>query len=152
MKKLEKQMQSGRSMVEMMGVIALVGLLSIGGIYGYRQAHNAYRATALRDIVLQGKLAVETAKRGATENTLKLYAQKTSINCPSGSCATMTENGRKKTFSLSSQETKGVCERILERTEELNNLGITVSPESCDGSTVLITFSFDVVARHSLSQ
>ena len=149
MKKIEKQTQSGRSMVEMIGVIAIIGLLSIGGIYAYRQAHNAYRATALRDIVLQGKLAVETAKRGATANTLKLYAQKTSINCPSGSCATMTESDRKKTFSLSSQETKGVCERILERTEELNNLGITVSPESCGESTVTLTFSFTVKARGS---
>ena len=150
MKKLEKQMQSGRSMVEMIGVIAIMGLLSVGGIYGYRQAHNAYRATALRDIVLQGKLVVETAKRGATANTLQLYAQKTSLNCPSsGSCATMTESGRKKTFSLSSQEPKGVCEKILERKEELNNIGITVSPTSCGKSTVTLTFSFSVKARGS---
>lgn len=30
--------QSGRSMVEMLGVLAIIGVLSVGGIAGYRQA------------------------------------------------------------------------------------------------------------------
>ena len=30
--------QSGRSMVEMLGVLAIIGVLSIGGIAGYRAA------------------------------------------------------------------------------------------------------------------
>ena len=36
--------QSGRSMVEMLGVLAIIGVLSIGGIAGYRQAMTAHRA------------------------------------------------------------------------------------------------------------
>ena len=39
-----KQNQSGRSMVEMLGVLAIVGVLSIGGIMGYSYAIDKYRA------------------------------------------------------------------------------------------------------------
>ena len=34
----QKLMQSGRSMIEMLGVLAVVGVLSIGGVAGYRYA------------------------------------------------------------------------------------------------------------------
>jgi len=30
--------QSGRSMVEMLGVLAIIGVLSVGGIAGYKMA------------------------------------------------------------------------------------------------------------------
>ena len=36
--------QSGRSMTEMLGVLAVIGVLSIGGIQGYTYAMNKYRA------------------------------------------------------------------------------------------------------------
>lgn len=45
--------QSGRSMVEMLGVLAVVGVLSIGGIMGYSYAVDKYRANqVLQDIRL----------------------------------------------------------------------------------------------------
>jgi len=34
--------ESGRSMVEMLGVLAIIGVLSIGGIAGYTQAMKKY--------------------------------------------------------------------------------------------------------------
>ena len=37
--------ESGRSMVETLGVLAIMGLLAIGGIIGYRWAMDKYRAT-----------------------------------------------------------------------------------------------------------
>jgi len=37
MKRINKN-ESGRSMVEMLGVLAIIGVLSVGGIYGYRYA------------------------------------------------------------------------------------------------------------------
>ena len=36
--------ESGRSMVEMLGVLAIIGVLSVGGIAGYTTAMNKYRA------------------------------------------------------------------------------------------------------------
>ena len=36
--------EDGRSMTEMLGVLAIIGVLSIGGIQGYTYAMNKYRA------------------------------------------------------------------------------------------------------------
>ena len=41
---MKKVNESGRSMVEMLGVLAIIGVLSIGGIAGYTMAMNRYRA------------------------------------------------------------------------------------------------------------
>ncbi len=41
-----KKNESGRSMVEMLGVLAIMGLLSIGGVIGYRWAMDMYYASA----------------------------------------------------------------------------------------------------------
>ena len=44
-----KKLESGRSMVEMLGVLAIIGVLSIGGIAGYVLSMNRYRANAILD-------------------------------------------------------------------------------------------------------
>ena len=41
--------ESGRSMVEMLGVLAIVGVISIGGIAGYNYGMNRYRTNELLD-------------------------------------------------------------------------------------------------------
>ena len=48
--------ESGRSMVEMLGVLAIIGVLSIGGIAGYTMAMNRYRANEVIDAA--SKMAV----------------------------------------------------------------------------------------------
>ena len=46
--------QSGRSMVEMLGTLAIIGVLSIGGIAGYSYGMDKYRAnTIINDIMLR---------------------------------------------------------------------------------------------------
>ena len=49
MKSLYKNEQSGRSMVEMLGVLAIIGVLSIGGISGYSKAMAKYRVNKTLD-------------------------------------------------------------------------------------------------------
>ncbi len=44
-----KTNETGRSMVEMLGVLAIIGVLSIGGIAGYVSAMNRYRANEVLD-------------------------------------------------------------------------------------------------------
>ena len=48
MKKLKSE--SGRSMVEMLGVLAIIGVLSVGGIAGYSLSMRRHRANAVVDI------------------------------------------------------------------------------------------------------
>ena len=42
--KMKKNNEFGRSMVEMLGVLAIIGVLSVGGIAGYTTAMNSHRA------------------------------------------------------------------------------------------------------------
>lgn len=49
MKNLYKNEQSGRSMVEMLGVLAIIGVLSIGGIAGYSKAMAKFRVNKTLD-------------------------------------------------------------------------------------------------------
>ena len=57
-KKSNKQQQSGRSMVEMLGVLAIIGVLSIGGIAGYTLSMRRYRANQVLDAVNKYALVV----------------------------------------------------------------------------------------------
>ncbi len=43
MKNLNVKNQNGRSMIEMLGVLAIIGVLSVGGIAGYSKAMTKYR-------------------------------------------------------------------------------------------------------------
>ena len=49
--------QSGRSMVEMLGVLAIIGVLSIGGIAGYTLSMRRHRANQIVDYA--SKLAMD---------------------------------------------------------------------------------------------
>ena len=49
MKKLKSQ--SGRSMVEMLGVLAIIGVLSVGGIAGYSLSMRRHRANGVVDLI-----------------------------------------------------------------------------------------------------
>jgi type II secretory pathway pseudopilin PulG len=41
--------ESGRSMIEMLGVLAIIGVLSVGGIAGYSKAMSKYRTNKMID-------------------------------------------------------------------------------------------------------
>ena len=46
-----KKLESGRSMVEMLGVLAIIGVLSVGGIAGYSLSMRRHRANGVADTV-----------------------------------------------------------------------------------------------------
>ena len=58
--------ESGRSMVEMLGVLAIIGVLSIGGIAGYSMAMNRYRANEALDMATKFAVVLYSAKQTAT--------------------------------------------------------------------------------------
>ena len=49
--KLFKHNQTGRSMVEMLGVLAIIGVLSVGGIAGYSKAMYKHKMNKMTDII-----------------------------------------------------------------------------------------------------
>lgn len=61
--------QSGRSMIEMLGVLAIIGVLSVGGIAGYSKAMMKFKINKIIDQVTH-----------IATNTRTLYAQQTSYS------------------------------------------------------------------------
>ena len=53
-----KKHESGRSMVEMLGVLAIIGVLSVGGIAGYSLSMRRHRANGIADIASKYALAI----------------------------------------------------------------------------------------------
>lgn len=49
MTKIKATQESGRSMVEMLGVLAIIGVLSVGGIAGYSQAMGKFKVSKTMD-------------------------------------------------------------------------------------------------------
>ncbi len=63
--------ETGRSMVEMLGVLAIIGVLSVGGIAGYTTAMNKHRANELLQQASLRAVAVSTQiQRGINNPTL----------------------------------------------------------------------------------
>lgn len=61
---LTKNEQSGRSMVEMLGVLAIIGVLSVGGISGYSKAMTKFKITKTFDQVSMTVANVRTLYSG----------------------------------------------------------------------------------------
>lgn len=61
MKNLFKNEQSGRSMVEMLGVLAIIGVLSVGGISGYSKAMAKFKLTKAQDQITMLIMNIRTA-------------------------------------------------------------------------------------------
>lgn len=61
MKNLFKNEQSGRSMVEMLGVLAIIGVLSVGGIAGYSKAMAKFKLTKAQDQLTMMIMNIRTA-------------------------------------------------------------------------------------------
>ena len=53
-----KKLESGRSMVEMLGVLAIIGVLSVGGIAGYSLSMRRHRANGIVDLVSKYALVI----------------------------------------------------------------------------------------------
>ena len=72
-----KMLQSGRSMVEMLGTLAIIGVLSVGGIVGYSYGMDKYRANqTINDIMLMGVDIITQTSRGVVP-TLSEWGTKT---------------------------------------------------------------------------
>ena len=49
---MKKANESGRSMVEMLGVLAIIGVLSVGGVAGYHYAMDTLKTQVLPKVVV----------------------------------------------------------------------------------------------------
>ena len=71
-----KTNESGRSMIEMLGVLAIIGVLSVGGIAGYSKAMNKFKTNKVADNVSMLVANIKTiyAQQNSYKDLTKGYA------------------------------------------------------------------------------
>jgi type II secretory pathway pseudopilin PulG len=123
--------ESGRSMVEMLGVLAIIGVLSIGGIAGYTMAMNRYRANEIVNAVVQA--AVECRTRGTfSENEITASGLTFSgTKCTKG-------NGVVGFMVTSSLDIARLVCKTLKPYNQLNS-GTPGGPTTCEGNGADLT-------------
>lgn len=72
-KEMIRKKEQGRSMVEMLGVLAIIGVLSIGGIAGYTMSINRHKANQIVD--MGSKLSVLAQTKGVDPNNIQAVAE-----------------------------------------------------------------------------
>ena len=127
-----KKVQQGRSMIEMLGVLAIIGVLSIGGLAGYTMAMNRHRANTVLDFAAKSGVIAQTQGDGSTKidttdcKNASLMGQEVSISQIDKIEAEREANGVTKvtvTFK-SSDGTGGVSQALASR------IGITTAKTS----------------------
>ncbi len=66
-----KKYESGRSMIEMLGVLAIIGVLSIGGLAGYTMAMKRNKVNGIIDYAANCAIAIQSsgnASRGVDDS------------------------------------------------------------------------------------
>ena len=120
--------ESGRSMVEMLGVLAIIGVLSIGGIAGYTMAMNRFRANEAIDI--------------ANKYASLVFAQNQTLLARTGSGYNVTDasTGTAGTTAVPSIRTLGLVTAGDGADNEYNGSNYTVTKIDNDGVEIEITF------------
>ncbi len=123
---MKRTNESGRSMVEMLGVLAIIGVLSIGGIAGYTTAMNRYRANEVLDMATKYATIVFTADE--THRAMNSGTGLTSTDIP-----TFCETGLAPVSTAATEEDAAIC--------AVN--GAEIKTASISGSTVSIKINFN---------
>ncbi len=119
----KKKLESGRSMVEMLGVLAIIGVLSVGGIAGYTMAMNKYRANEILNGASMMYMLGMASNQG--NGTAELTYSGTIGSVPTGASEITYTN---KTVVVKIQDAS-VCDQVK------NQLGDKVSAGDCETAT-----------------
>ena len=141
--------QSGRSMVEMLGTLAIIGVLSIAGIMGYSYAVDKYHANQImNDVNLRGIDLIAQASRGG-DFSLAEWPTKTSSDLDIGLEVDEATNTTEGGIYVNGVE-KDICEIIaddlLPEEVELVIDGESYVSGAC-GETNKMVFYYDAVAE-----
>ena len=134
MQNLRRKNESGRSMVEMLGVLAIVGVLSVGGVYGYGVAMKKHKAN---ELLHQASMLATTISAQAMTNDGKLPQTITSFgNSNYGTFSPSTTdalNGKGFSIEISNMDS-AVCKQMEKMA------GGMVQGASCSGTTLTLTY------------
>ena len=130
----DRRVESGRSMVEMLGVLAVIGVLSVGGIAGYTYAMNKYYANELLAGASERAVLVTAQLASGREPNLREFAHYPNVGGTFGDAEELEDgNG----FIILVSGVKGaVCENLIKATEgtdiSIANNDESLSEATCD--------------------
>ena len=146
---INKKLETGRSMVEMLGTLAIIGVLSVGSIAGYRYAMDNYYTNEI--------LA------GASQRAVLVAAQITAGQTPSLAEFRKMNDTAGGTFDSAIKEWDGefgikvsgvkesVCKNLIKATEDTDIIitdtdGVDLAESDCSGdeNTFLFVYSNDM--------
>ena len=132
--------ESGRSMVEMLGVLAVIGVISVGGIGSYSIAMKKHRANELINEV--SKRATVVAMQAASGKTGDVSLSEFGDSKVSGGTFGQTAKIENKKIKLT---LSGVDEAVCAQMKtSLGDNGIMTIPEECTSSSLTLTFNEDL--------
>ena len=106
-----KQLEYGRSMVEMLGVLAVIGVLSFGGIQGYKYAMDKHRAN---DIVHEVNMRVQDIWHTYQDKPFPAEFSEWPEMTQTGFPIDIVPNPNNITFSVDVENVpNGVCKQVM---------------------------------------
>jgi len=136
-----KILQFGRSMIEMLGVLAIIGVLSIGGLLGYRRAVNNHQANTILDDV--NRFAFVILERSG----LALDAEIDKGDFVESGIYNLKgyQSEEAQGFSITVQSVpKGVCEALLPKAVLEYKVGIVTAGGSVNDEVIYDTLNTDL--------
>ena len=133
--------QSGRSMVEMLGVLAIVGVLSIGGIMGYSYGMDKYRANqTMQDVNLRGIDVLAQFDRTGDANLNEWQNEKTiyPITLEDETIGIQVDKVPERVCNMLAEGMAHVATGI-----KVNGTYVTEDDNTCDGDENTLVFYFD---------
>ena len=129
--KMLKKFETGRSMIEMLGVLAIIGVLSVGGIAGYTTAMRSHRANEIINGASMLYMMGMSQNAGEGNGILQFT---TSIGAvPSGANQITYDSGQ---IAISFTDLS-VCQQVK------NKLGDKVTIDGCDRQIPSIVVTMD---------
>ena len=146
-------LENGRSMVEMLGVLAIVGVLSIGGITGYSYGMDKYRANeTINDVMLRAADLITQIQQTGTPNLIAEWGDKGTfypINL-------IWDDGEKQYGLVVDNVPSRVCQIMGEglksmATVYIGDSNFEVNPDACDSSdSASMEFYFKATSASNL--
>ena len=153
--KRSKENESGRSMVEMLGVLALMGVLAIAGVMGYRWAMDKYRATDTINEV--NRRAIVHSTQLMSSGVLNASEFPLETRQGYGTEATLLTGNQTGYFEISLTDVPGgVCREILKSDwvwpvmKKANGIDYTGNADICrtdTGVRMVFVFSSDLSGK-----
>ena len=148
--------ESGRSLTEMLGVLAIMGILTIGGIAGFNYAMNKHRANTLlneaskRAVVVTGQINMLGYTPSLQEFTNNQWGYGAFENTVYGADGTAGWTKADKQFTLSvTGVSEGVCAQMQRAVAKPIQ---SFQPETCaaENNTVKLTYNNDMSAEEQV--